>query len=128
MKYLWDTNTAIHYLQNQFSPTAAKFMDSVLQADKAAFSVISEIELLCWKDATQDDLRILRSFIGDSIIFELQTPVKLKTAEIRKAHRIKLPDAIIAATAIVHDHILLTRDMSDFKGIGDLKLINPWEE
>ncbi len=127
MKYLWDTNTAIHYLQDQFPPNAGKFMDGVLRDAKAVFSVITEIELLCWKDATTDDMAVVQNFIDDSAVFELLQPVKLKTAEIRKAHRIKLPDAIIAATALVHNHTLLTRNTADFKGINDLKLINPWE-
>jgi predicted nucleic acid-binding protein len=128
MKYLWDTNTAIHYLQNQFPLHSEKFMDSVLQDAQAAISVITEIELLCWKSATEKDITVLKNFIEDSTIFELEQRVKLKTAEIRKAHKIKLPDAIIAATAIVHDLILLTRNISDFKDINGLKLTNPWEK
>jgi predicted nucleic acid-binding protein len=60
-------------------------------------------------------------------VIELEQPIKLKTADIRKAHRIKLPDAIIAATAIVYDLTLLSRNLSDFGGIADLKIINPWD-
>jgi predicted nucleic acid-binding protein len=38
----------------------------------------------------------------------------------------KLPDAIIAATALVYDLTLLSRNSSDFSGINGLKIINPW--
>jgi predicted nucleic acid-binding protein len=51
----------------------------------------------------------------------------MKTAEIRKAHKVKLPDAIIAATAVEFDLTLLTRNTNDFKNIEALKLANPFE-
>jgi predicted nucleic acid-binding protein len=47
-----------------------------------------------------------------------------RVVEIRKNHRIKLPDAIIAATALNHDLVLLTRNTEDFKKL-KLKLQNP---
>ena len=46
---------------------------------------------------------------------------------IRKVHKTKLPDAIIAATALVNNLTLITRNISDFKNIEDLKVINPHE-
>lgn len=91
-------------------------------------SVISEIELLCWKTPTDKDLEILHNFINDSKVFELDKDIKRKTADIRKAHRIKLPDAIIAATALVHDLTLLTQNVGDFKKIMGIELINPHEQ
>jgi len=57
--------------------------------------------LLCWKTATKKDLEVLHSFINDVLIIELEYSIKMKTAEIRKKQNIKLPDAIIAATALV---------------------------
>jgi len=128
IKYLWDTNTVIYYLQNQFSPGPQQFMDELLKEFRPAISSISEIELLCWKTPTEKDKETLVSFINDSIVFELEQNIKLKTAEIRKSTRLKLPDAIIAGTALVHDLTLLTRNISDFKKIEMLRLSNPWEE
>lgn len=127
VKYLWDTNTAIYYLQKQFPPDAEKFVDSLLQTGQPAISAITEIELLCWKTATEKDILVLRNFINDALVIELEQSIKLKTAEVRKTNKIKLPDAIIAATALVYDLELITRNISDFKNIGGIKLINPWE-
>jgi predicted nucleic acid-binding protein len=127
IKYIWDTNTAIYFLQQQLSPEAEKFIDTILQDYTPVISAITEIELLCWKTATENDLRILHSFINDSLVIEMDKAIKLKTADIRKLHRIKLPDAIIAATAMVFDLTLMTRNVHDFKNIEGLKLINPWE-
>ena len=76
IKYLWDTNTVIYYLQNQFSPDAQRFMDKLLTEFHPSISAISEIELLCWKTGTEKDKKVLTSFIGDSIIFELEYDIK----------------------------------------------------
>lgn len=128
IKYLWDTNTVIYFLQQQFPPSAERFIDSTLSDFSPAISAITEIELLCWKTATEEDLEVLHNFIKDSLVFELEKDIKLKTAEIRKAHKIKLPDAIIAATALVNNLTLLTRNLTDFKNIDGLNLVNPHEK
>ena len=125
IKYLWDTNTAIYYLQQQFPPSAEKFIDDSLKESGPAISVITEIELLCWKTPTEEDLLILLDFIENAFVFELETQIKLKTAELRKARKIKLPDAVIAATALTHNLTLITRNTADFKNIEGLKTINP---
>jgi len=63
LSYLWDTNTAIYYLQQHFPPNAENFIDSILQTDEPVISAITEIELLCWKTANQDDVKVLHSFL-----------------------------------------------------------------
>ena len=125
VNYIWDTNTVIYYLQQQFPSAAEKFIDDSLKESQPCISAITEIELLCWKTASKSDLDILNDFIADALVVELEQPIKIKTAEIRKTHKIKLPDAIIAATALVHDLTLLTRNTGDFKNIQGLKLFDP---
>lgn len=49
INYLWDTNTAIYYLQQQFPPSAEKFMDHTLKSAQPVISAITEIELLAGK-------------------------------------------------------------------------------
>jgi len=127
VSYLWDTNTAIYYLQQLFSKEAEDFMDGILKESVPAISAITEIELLCWKAATNKDLAILKNFITDSVVFELDQYIKDKTVELRKTYSIKLPDAIIAATAFTNDLTLISRNTKDFDKIEGLKLINPFE-
>lgn len=127
IKYIWDTNIVIYYLQQQFSPSAEAFMDEVVEEALPVISAITEIELLCWKAATKKDMDVLHQFIADAKVIELEQPIKYKTAEIRKNHKIKLPDAIIAATSLVYDLTLITRNIADFKNIDGLQLINPWD-
>ena len=125
--YLWDTNTVIYYLQRQFPSAAEKFMDNLLLAAPPCISAITEIELLCWKTATEKDWEVLRNFINEVLVIELERPIKLKTADIRQQHKIKLPDAIIAATALVYGLTLITRNTKDFENISGLLTTNPWE-
>ena len=124
IRYLWDTNTAIYYLQKQLPIAAEKFIDDMLQQDLPIISAITEIELLCWKAATRKDEEVLHSFVNDSFVIELEQPIKLRTANIRKQYKIKLPDAIIAATALVYNLTLITRNSTDFKNIEGLHLID----
>jgi predicted nucleic acid-binding protein len=125
LKYLWDTNTIIYYLQKNFSESSQELMTGIINSFQPAISAITEIELLSWKTATIKDVTILNNFISDCVVFELEREVKLKTIEIRKAYDIKLPDSIIAATAIVMDLTLISNDRRGFNKLPSLKLLNP---
>ena len=46
VKYLWDTNIAIYFLQQQFPPDAEKLIDDLLKESLPCISAITEIELL----------------------------------------------------------------------------------
>jgi len=70
-------------------------------------------------------MEILTDFIEASNVFLLTEPIVLKTIEIRKESKIKLPDAIIAATALVHQLPLVSRNTGDFKNVPGLVIINP---
>ena len=50
-----------------------------------------------------------------------------KTIELRKNLKIKIPDAIIAATALTNDLILVTRNTDDFRNMTGLEVMNPWD-
>jgi len=126
VKYLWDTNTVIYYLQNQFPVPGEKFIDNVVNNFQPAISVITEIELLCWNMATDIDILLLNNFIANCIVYELDQNIKLKTIGIRKQFKLKLPDAIIAASALVNNHILISRNTSDFNKIAELSILDPF--
>lgn len=125
IKYIWDTNTVIYYLQQQFPPAAEKFIDESLKESKPCISAITEIELLCWKTATEQDIDVIKNFINDSLVIELEGPIKHKTADLRKRYKIKLPDAIIAATALAYNLTLITRNSKDFEDINGLRVVDP---
>ena len=67
----------------------------------------------------------MQAFIQIATIYTLSHAVVEKTTILRQQHKIKIPDAIIAATALVHELSLITRNLSDFKNIAELAVINP---
>ena len=127
LNYLCDTNTVIYFLQQQFSEAAELYIDELFKREQPVISTITEIELLSWKSASETDNEIIKKFIGDSKVIELEPAIKIKAAEIRKKTGIKLPDAIIAATALVYNLTLITRNVKDFKKVGEIPIVNPWE-
>lgn len=54
------------------SNEAEQYIDSILLESRPSISAITEIELLCWKTATEKDMDVLNNFIGDSFVHELE--------------------------------------------------------
>ncbi|GHT15925.1 hypothetical protein AGMMS4956_17030 [Bacteroidia bacterium] len=71
--------------------------------------------------------KVLAAFIDYCKVYPLDKEVVQITIDICKQSRIKLPDAIIAATSIFHHFTLITRNIDDFKDIAGLKYVNPWK-
>ena len=119
MNYLLDTNFVINYFKGIFSDDAAKFTDSVIN-DLTYVSVITRMELLSSQSLKPKDEEVIKEFIFDSTVFSLEENIITKTILLRRTNKIKLPDAIIAATAIVHNLQLITHNLKDFKNIPEL--------
>jgi predicted nucleic acid-binding protein len=123
---LIDSNVVIGYLDNKLPKKGMELMNIIID-DVPNISVITKIEVLRF-NTSDNSYKVLQEFINECTLLELNNSVVDKTIEICKSHRIKLPDAIIAATALVNDLALITRNISDFKSIKDLELLNPWAE
>ncbi len=122
-EYLIDTNSVIDYLGNKLPSSGKDLMDLIIDK-KPIVSVISKIEVLGY-NSPKEHYKVLEEFISDCTILNLNEEVVNVCIEIRKKYKTKLPDALIAATAIVHDLVLITRNISDFKNINELKTIDP---
>ena len=118
-----DTNAVIEYLENKLPLGASAILDNT----DIQISVISRMELLAWRKATETQLNVLNGFIDSPYVFGLTEPTILKTIEIRKNYAVKLPDAVIAATAITNGCALVTRNIDDFKKIAQLTCIDPYK-
>ncbi|CAN5434894.1 type II toxin-antitoxin system VapC family toxin [soil metagenome] len=122
-QYLIDTNVISDYFSASLPANGTALMDRAIDA-VPKFSVITQIELLCWEtDATTT--QSVKDFIEDSSILEITSDVIAHCVRLRKGKKIKTPDAIIAATALANDLILISRNRSDFKNIQGLHVIDP---
>jgi predicted nucleic acid-binding protein len=97
-------------------------ISNYLDGNTIHISVITEIELLGWPKITQTHKDFFNKLIKDCHVTELSQPVKDLTIELKQKHKIKLPDAVIAASALFLDIPLLTRDVS-FEKIKSLNLL-----
>lgn len=122
--YLIDTNAIIDYLGNKISSNGMQFMNTVINA-VPNISVITKIEVLGF-NTTINEYQLLTDFMDDANVIELSKEVADICIDLRKKHKIKLPDAIIAATALSVNSTLITRNSSDFKNIIGLSVINPY--
>ena len=123
-RYLIDTCAVIKYLHLVFPPQGISFMDQIIDAE-CIISFISEIELQVWKPADPADMIIFQEFINESRIFMIDDFLIKSTIEIRKNNGLKIPDAIIAATAIANNLTLISDNDLDFLKVPGLKYINP---
>ncbi len=83
-------------------------------------SFITYIEFLGYKNLTEAS----GLFIKLAKVVQINKMVIDACIKLRKTQRIKLPDSIIAATAIVHNYTLISNNESDFINIQGLNLLN----
>ena len=121
-KFLIDTNVIIEYISGILPKGSAEVAYDAIEND-FNISVINRIEILGHPAANDE----LSDFLGLAHQYELTPAVTEKTIELRKTYKIKLPDAIIAATALLNSLTLITRDTNDFRKINGLKVIAPYK-
>jgi predicted nucleic acid-binding protein len=124
-RYLIDTNIIRKYLDEELSIRGLELIDTILDSFESNISVITRIELLGFTPSKPELLQFIVQFIGYSFEFGLSEDIVQKTINIRKVVKIKLPDAVIAATALCNNLTLLSDNDSDFGKIPHLKYINP---
>ena len=123
-KYLIDTNIISKLFEGTLPENALNLLANLTTIEQH-ISVINRIELLSWKELKGDKLSDMKSFLQEIMELDLSDEVIERTIKIRRGRSIKLPDAIIAASAIVHNLTLLSDNDKDFKSISGLKYVNP---
>lgn len=101
--FIADSNILIYILEG--NSVIKSFMDY-----NFGISIISEIELLGYKNLTKEEENLINSLIDDCFVFGVDENVKKNTIKLRKKYSLKLPDAIIAATSMTFSIPLLTAD------------------
>ena len=102
LRFVLDTNAVLYFLGGRL---AAPF-----PAGSYAISVISELELLAYPGLASAEEQRIRAFLADIPVTDLTQSVKHHAVNLRKRFGLKLPDAIIAATALALEATLLTND------------------
>ncbi|MDX2001737.1 MAG: type II toxin-antitoxin system VapC family toxin [Chitinophagales bacterium] len=124
-RYLIDSNIIIDYAANKLPGKTLEFVEQLFLND-FLISVVVKIEVLGFNEA-EEKQATLEAFLNTATSFPLDDAIAVTAIQLRKARKLKLGDAIIAATALTHNLTLLTRNINDFKPIASLDLLNPWD-
>jgi len=117
-----DSNVIIDYLGDKLPAKSTLLIERL----PIIISVITRIEIIGWYKATDQQIDKLTSFCSRAFIYPLNEEIILQTINIRQKHKIKLPDAIIAATAIMNKLTLITHDVDDYSFVKDIEIIDSW--
>jgi len=113
--FLADTNFLIYL--HEGNPIVEPFLGY-----NFGISIITEIELLGYKNINKSELSLLQLLINDCFLINLEDKIKLKTIELKQKYSIKLPDSVIAATSLIYKIPLVSADKG-FSNIEELDFI-----
>ena len=115
-RYLIDTNVIIKSLQG--NPACIE----IIQGSKVYLSIVTEIELKVWDELQKKDDVIIDGFLSQCFVHNFYLSLKPAIIFFRKKYKLKLPDAIIVATAYDNGLPLVSSEKK-FQKIIDLPII-----
>ena len=122
-RFLIDTNVNIDYTSGILDSKGSSYVERIFNTG-FTISIVVKIEVLGYV-ADPAKMQLLEEFLATAHILPLDDIVTQRTIELRRTKKLKLGDAIIAATALVHNLTIITHNTADFKNIDALTTINP---
>jgi len=119
-----DTNLLIYYINGSLDKTTKTFIEQSILCE-SGISIITRIEILGWQGHDGDSLLKTQALLTQLVEFPLDKAIAEQCIQLRQQYKIKLPDAIIAATALHLKRPLFTRNILDFAFVKGLMLYNP---
>lgn len=104
---LFDTNILIDFLNG-----VHEAREELGRYEDRAISVVSWIEVMIGADASTESAT--RGFLDRFDRVELDNAVAERAVDLRRKHGVKLPDAVIWASALCQSMLLITRNVRDF--------------
>lgn len=115
-RILADTNILLYYLQGDDT------VISLLEDKRPVISFITELELLSYPLISSTEEGNIKGLLSHCEIININQPLKDLAISIRRQSRLKLPDAIIAATAF-HQRVPLVSADKAFEKVSELNFI-----
>jgi predicted nucleic acid-binding protein len=124
--YVLDTNILIYYFDPKLDSGVIQTIEDAIGSIPVT-SIVTRLELLGWRLHTPQSRREMKALLEPMTEIGLTPDIVEQVIAIKSTHAMKLPDAIIAATALEVNLPLLTRNVGDFSRIKGLRVINPFE-
>lgn len=119
IEFLLDTNMVIGLLKGHI-PAVTLAEQSGFILDKTAVSQITRMELLGYPQLTDEEDQTIREFLAHCQVRLIDEQIEAQAIALRRKGTFKLPDAIVAATAITGSLRLLTLDQGMLRGLQKL--------
>ncbi len=119
---LLDSNIIIYSAKSEYGDLRI-FLDE----NEYSVSSVSVIEVLGYHLLGDQEREYLIKFFDAASVLSITNSIVNEAVRLRQIRRMGLGDAIVAATALVNELSLVTRDVSDFTWIEGLELINPFD-
>jgi hypothetical protein len=123
-EYLVDTNILIYHTVG--SEVISNFIRNLIVQEAFNVSVLTKIEFLGWDKHSPEGFQKCRELIELANLYFVDDDTAEKAIELKRRGKIKLADAVIAATAIVNNLRLVTRNVDDYKAVKGLEVFNPF--
>ena len=117
-----DSNIIIYSIQ-----PAAQDLRLLIGKYKPSYSAVSQIEALGFHRITAADKADIEALFTKLTVLPVTQDVIEQATKLRQQKKMSLGDAIIAATCLVHNETLVTRNTADFDWITGLALYNPFD-
>ena len=121
---LMDTNVVIGLVGGLLPAPAAEWLEAVMAGDTHHVSAVTRIELFS-KQLGPSETATLAGFVQSTKMTGLEEPIIQRTIALRQQHKMKLPDILIVATALVYNLLPVTRNLADFRNTPGLAVLNP---
>lgn len=124
MRWLLDTNVWIDSHAGRADACRVFAQARAAANPWIGFSAMTALEVLGYSGLTTADDQALRKMLGEFQEIAVESAVIAEAIRIRRTYRLKSPDAIVAATALLQGAELVTRNTADFKRINGLSVLD----
>jgi predicted nucleic acid-binding protein len=125
MRWLLDSNVLIDALAGL--PHGVRVLQEARKRPEVSviYSAITRIEVLGFPNLSEQEEAAVRRLLNEFEEVAISNAVVERTIQIRKRLRIKIPDALVAASADTAQAVVVTRNTSDFQRVPGLTVVHP---
>jgi predicted nucleic acid-binding protein len=117
--YTLDTNAIVYYLKGD-TEAVAGLRGVFEQSSPVYVSAVTELELFAFTNLRGDEESLIEGLLATVSIIPLDSRIARLAALVRRHYRLKVPDSVIAATAMFTGSTLVTRNTRDFRRVANL--------